>query len=133
MRYQDWPSRLFAAIEDKKTAPFAWGVNDCCLFAADIVLAITGNDYAAEYRGQYDSQLTAAQALRDLGEGDLLSTIDSKFSRIPLLQARRGDLVALQTAEGPALGICAGTCYFVGPAGMFQYPLSGCVTAWRVV
>jgi hypothetical protein len=51
-RYEDWPQRLVAAIEAARGRPFSWGAMDCCLFAADVVLAMTGVDYAAGFRGR---------------------------------------------------------------------------------
>lgn len=34
----------------RRSVPFAWGSNDCRLFAADAVQAMTGVDHAAELR-----------------------------------------------------------------------------------
>ena len=42
-----------ALIAERRLMPFARGTNDCCMFAADAVLAMTGRDLAADWRGTY--------------------------------------------------------------------------------
>lgn len=55
-RVEDWPERLAAFIEQRRKMPFAWGSNDCALFAADAVCAITGVDLGEPFRGRYDDE-----------------------------------------------------------------------------
>ena len=134
-RLQDWQSRLFAAIGEKKNVPFSWGINDCMMFSADMVEAVTGVDHAADYRGTYTTREEAQAIIESLtGAKDNVGIIDSLFKRIPVLRAHRGDLVAAVISDrGPSIGICAGGgCWFVGPDGLVQYPLQNCITAWRV-
>jgi hypothetical protein len=52
-RLPDWPEQLAAFIEARRDMPFDWAVNDCCVLAADAVLAMTGRDFLADYRGRY--------------------------------------------------------------------------------
>ncbi len=52
IRHADWPARLAAYIEAHRSAPFAWGVHDCVLFASGAIAAITGTDPAASFRGR---------------------------------------------------------------------------------
>lgn len=134
-RYADWPSRLYAALAAKQNIPFAWGSNDCLMFCADVVLAMTGFDHAENYRGNYSTEAEAQAIINTLtGASDVVGVIDTLFKRVPVLQARRGDLVAATVSErGPSIGVCAGGgCFFVGPGGLIQTPLQGCITAWRV-
>ena len=51
MRRADWPERLAEFIEARRLEPFAWGKNDCALFAADAVNLLIGVDYAESLRG----------------------------------------------------------------------------------
>ena len=50
-RLEDWPERLAAFVEARRAMPFRWGQNDCALFAADAVAAVTGVDLAERWRG----------------------------------------------------------------------------------
>jgi hypothetical protein len=89
------PERLAALIEARRHTPFAWGTHDCCLFAADAVLATTGADPAAEWRGRYDSE---AEALELLGARGLEGTVADAMAAFgapecPVLAAQRGDVV----------------------------------------
>ena len=67
MRYQDWPERLHKIVTESHAKPFAWGQHDCCLFAANVVMELTGIDPAAELRGAYFSSIAAAKILKDRG------------------------------------------------------------------
>lgn len=42
---------------------FAWGHWDCSLFCADVLAILTGNDFAAPYRGGYSDRETALRVL----------------------------------------------------------------------
>jgi hypothetical protein len=49
-KIQHWQTRAFHEfLISRARAPFVWGVNDCALFAADGVLAITGVDSPASF------------------------------------------------------------------------------------
>lgn len=135
MRKADWPTKLAEALNEAKNKPFAWGSHDCVLFAADVVKAITGKDYAAEHRGTYNSARGAYQFLQKHSPDKAASgLVDQFFDRIPVKFAGRGDVLAIQTKHGPALGICAGMFgFFVLDTGLVRYPLNICSLAWRVV
>ena len=133
MRIQGWPERLATLIERHAHTPFGWGTFDCCLFAADAVEKITGEDYGASYRGTYRTQKGAYRALSARGIDSVDTIPDEYFARIPVLMARRGDLCAVTTTEGMALGICCGiSVACAGEHGVEMLPLSAAVTAWRV-
>ncbi len=40
-RTPGWPRRLSDLVAERHGAAFAWGSRDCCLWAADAVLALT--------------------------------------------------------------------------------------------
>ena len=131
-RFEDWPRRLDAAIEAARERPFCWGENDCALFAADVVVALTGEDLAAYGRGQYDSAETAR---RMINAGGGLAVIATKAlgEPIPVAQARRGDVVLRCGDHGPSLGICLGArCAFTGIEGLVFLNLKECEQAWHV-
>jgi hypothetical protein len=127
-RFQDWPKRLDAAIEDARKKSFAWGGHDCALFAADVVKAITGEDFAAPWRGRYES---AVQAMRRLRPHGGLPGLVTQLLGEPVKpeQARRGDVVL----KSGALGICLGAkCAFTGLDGLVFVTLKECELVWHV-
>jgi len=110
-RFPDWEQRLTDYIASVRMRPFEWGQHDCILFACAAAEAQTGRDAAAEYRGKYTDKAGAAKALRDIGEGTLLNTVDSQFAPKPVGRAQRGDLVMVDGAVGVCMGANA---LFVG-------------------
>jgi hypothetical protein len=134
MRREDWPERLAAVIEAAQQRPFAWGRHDCCLFAADVVLELTGQDFAAPFRGRYATALGSKRALSRYGQGTIARTVETLLGEgIAPLAARRGDVVLADTEMGPALGVCVGAvALFAAPKGLAARDLTACRLAWRV-
>lgn len=111
--------------------PFEWGKNDCCLFAADAVLAMTGVDPAEPLRG-YSSAI-AAQRLVDEAGG--LREFVSQFLGEPVspLMAAVGDVVLLENEGRDLLGICNGTNVVgAGARGMAVLGMDLARAAWKV-
>jgi len=131
-RCNNWPDLLTAYIERKRHEAFAWGSNDCCLFAADWVELCTGKDYAETWRGRYSSGLGAVRVLDQAGGVEAL--VDAlRLHRVAPQQARRGDIVAQQAGGGITLGICLGlNTAFVAKTGLVFMPISNVETAWRI-
>lgn len=133
-RREDWPERLQAFFAERRAAPFAWGANDCALFAADAALEMTGHDFAAPFRGCYDSAFGALRALRANGASCLAEYVDSVVEPLARPElARRGDWVMFDAADGPALGVVAGRFVVApGPDGLTFVPPRSWRLAWRV-
>lgn len=134
-RHPDWPQRLAAHLATVRHAPFRWGGNDCCTFAADAVQAITGVDYLAEHRGSYTNKRTAARMLAKAGglQGWVRRTLGEEL-QAPAM-AMRGDVVMFEMAQpyGPALGVCVGAQIAApGEKGMLLLPITVARAAWRV-
>jgi len=131
-RCDNWPNLLAQFIEQRRDQPFAWGVNDCCTFAADWVQLCTGVDYAQAWRGRYVSGLGAVRVLDEAGGVEAL--VDALgLHRVAPQLAGRGDIVAQQAGRGVTLGICLGvTTAFVAEDGLVFGPLSSVETAWRI-
>lgn len=128
MRLRDWEERLGAYIERVKGLPFAWGSHDCALFASAAAAEVTGADRLADFRGTYDSNKGAREALRRIGCGTLLRTIQDRYEEIPPKKATRGDLIW----NGFALGVSYGAfALFLGEGGLVQVPRSGWKRAFR--
>lgn len=128
-RASDWEAALSKYINVMRHAPFEYGVNDCCMFAAGAVEAMTGVDAMAEFRGKYDSALSAAKALRDIGAGSLEATIDTKFSEVAISQAKRGDIALFDDS----LGIVSGSfAWFVSDDGLERVQRADWQKTWSV-
>lgn len=135
-RLPDWPERLAAFLAAVKDRRFAWANHDCCSFAADAVLAMTGTDAIAPWRGTYTTKL---QAARVLGKAGGLSALVTSCVGQPLaspLLAQRGDVMLFEmpAPHGPAaLGICVGPHIAApGPRGTELLPCAAALAAWRI-
>lgn len=140
---------------------FAWGINDCVLFAAAAVEAVTGKDLSEPYRN-YESRAGAKYFLRRIVKEksyyDCMRLLPTHFGfkRIDPKQAQRGDLVLLTRSRvdpvvakvgvnhasqpnpwpsAPALGVVSldGRYAVVpGPEGLVRTPMDRAFIAWRV-
>lgn len=131
MRVVDWQLRLSALAHERSERPFEWGVNDCCLFAADAVLAMTGVDHAAGFRG-YDS---AAGALRHVEAGGGLEAIATAAlgAPVPAGMAAVGDVVLVTNAGREVLAVCNGTTAISpGETGLTAHAMTAAVVCWKV-
>jgi hypothetical protein len=136
-RFEDWPQRLDAAVEAARTRAFAWGSFDCCLWAADVALAITGEDPAAIYRGAYHDEAGAAALIAQHGS---LAALVTALLGPPIhpAWAHRADLVlAHLTLEGggtgDSVGVCLGHhCAFTRRQGLVFVPRVKVSAAWKV-
>lgn len=143
-REENWQRLFHDFIEARSDAPFAWGVNDCCTFAADAVLAMTGADLAAEYRGQYSDLFTAQVRMATVtGVGgatveDVLAHAATQFALTELSSvklAQRGDLVVFDGEEGPSVGVVylnGVHAAFVAPDGLHRIPVLKCRRAFAI-
>ena len=131
-RLPDWRLRFDALITERLRAPFAWGTNDCALFAADNVLALTGIDPAWGMRG-HTSARQAARTLRQLGDLATLVDLNLGASCAPY-GAVQGDVVMVPMGGRLALGVYLNAESAVGPGayGLLQTSMANAVCAWRV-
>ena len=133
-RLEDWPERLAAYVDARRSALFVWGEHDCVLFAAGAIEAITGVDVAADARGGYS---TGPQALRWLDDRPLEAVVTRRLGQpVSGAFAQRGD-VALVTSDYPgfdhALAVVLGPHLAVpGARGLVYRRLTDAIVAWRV-
>lgn len=129
MRFENWPVLLADFIESRRVAPFQWGERDCCLFAADAVAAMTGRDFAEQFRGAYDSALSAHRLINDAGGVPALVP----FDEIDPGFAQRGDVVMLNEDGHYVLGVHLGSVIAAqGVDGAVFVPPVAALKAWRV-
>lgn len=139
MRHSDWAERLSRFLDRAATRQFHYGLHDCCLFAADAVLAMTGHDLAQAFRGQYRSRSQALAVSRDFAGEPRVSALLTKaldgLEAVHPKLAQRGDLVMIQRSKDVSLGVVAldgGSILNAAAVGYAKLPLSLVVRAWRV-
>lgn len=134
-RLEDWRPRLSAYVHSIAGKPFQWGVHDCALFTAGAVEAMTGHDYAADYRGTYTTLIGGLRKLKKSGFDSHADMAASLFDPIASAFAQVGDLAAIETEIGIALGVVQGTRIYVlrpGEAGIGTVDLLSAHRAFRV-
>ena len=133
MKKTDWLQQLLAFIASRKDAPYAWGSNDCCLFAADAIVAMTGTDLAAKLRGTYSNEEGAYKIIADHGS---LAKLITSFLGTPLgpLCARRGDIVLFHAPNGAdCVGVCTGpTLVCPGDENLNTFSMELATKSWRI-
>jgi hypothetical protein len=110
-RRNDWPERLSAFVESRRFAPFEWGTNDCALFAADGVLAMTDVDLAAALRTYTDEAGAAALISKAGGMAGFARTLAHRGPG----RAQRGDIVLAVIAGRETFGLCMGGGLYAAP------------------
>ena len=135
-RLPDWRLRFDALITERLRVSFAWGSNDCVLFAADNVLALTGEDLALGLR-THNNALGAARALRR--HGGLAALVERALGpSCHATAATQGDVVMVVMGRGrstrSALGVCLNAESAIGPTanGLVQIAMARALCAWRV-
>ncbi|MEX5600694.1 hypothetical protein [Pseudophaeobacter sp. C1-32P7] len=119
-RLPDWRQRLEIYVQRVARSPFRPGQNDCALFAAGAVEAMTGADLAAEWRGTYRRLEDGQAALKSAGFADHLALAASYFAEVPPALAQVGDLAVIPAeGTGAALGVIQGAAvYVMHPSGL---------------
>lgn len=142
-RHEDWAERrLHDFLVERAETAFAWGTHDCALFAADGVLAMTGVDIAADFRGKYSTERGAFAQIRRVCGGSTVEAAAAHCARRHNLpqwrfpaMAQRGDLVVVTDAGRLIAGLIHLSGRFVvcaGEEGLRQIPLERVVRAWHV-
>lgn len=132
-RHDNWPTLLAAFIEERRAMPFAWGSNDCCLFASDWIRRACGVDFAEDLRGRYSSAIGARRVLSRFGGVLEIAKSLAGLEQVPSATVRRGDVVAFEMQGGHALGICCGDiAALVGKQGLVFPRIENASAAWRL-
>lgn len=129
-RLPDWRPRLVAYLEEVRARPFAYGSHDCALFVAGAVEAMTGTDFAGNYRHQYDS---LKSGLKLLSKGDHVAFLARLFEEIAPAFAQVGDIAVIGEIGTPALGVFEGEFILVlRDEGIGRMPRAAATQAYRV-
>lgn len=131
MKHPDWQKRLVTVIKAAEKRPFSWGQHDCCLFAADCVEAMCGEDFAAEFRGNYNSETGAKKALLR-GGGSLERVLARFLDEVYPSLIQRGDVAVVENSGRRCAGIFyAGSVWVPGDNGLVGLR-GNLLSAWRV-
>lgn len=134
MRIGGWEARLSGYIEECRHKPFKWGEHDCATFCAGAVLAITGEDLFAPFRGLYADEESAGAIVAEWADGDYETLITSIIGEPKAVGfANRGDVVLSLRYRLPTIGVCLGEhSAFVTKKGLTFAPTSDSEKAWGV-
>lgn len=105
MKKTDWISALHAYLEEVRHTPFQYGTHDCGIFTSGAIIAMTGEDPAAVFRGRYKTHIGALRAMRKSGFTDQHAIAASLYDEIRPAFASTGDIC---TMPGSVLGVCVG-------------------------
>lgn len=130
-RPRDWMEQLEAVVRARMFQPFAYGQQDCILFAAECVQACTGRDVwqGASYTGALDG----LRLLRELGGIKALAASRLGEEISPELAAP-GDVGLYLDAdpEHPGLAVNVGGTWLAPSArGLRPLQRDRITTAWR--
>ena len=132
-RYPDWQIRLRSYLQAVTRTPFEPGSNDCALFLAGGVEAMTGVDYAMPYRGRYTTLRGGLRVLKKEGFEDHIDLARSHLPEKPVAFANVGDGAVVLDGNEPALGIVQGASVFVlTETGLGHVPLTAAATVLEV-
>lgn len=116
---------------------FAWGVADCLLSLADIILDARGYDPAAPFRGRYKTRIGAIRVTREFGgfDGALEAmAFEHHWREISPRRAMIGDIGLLKQASGAVGGVIKDVNLWIGrkERGFIALPAHRVERAWRV-
>ena len=133
MRLRNWQCLFADFVTRRRHEKFSWGKNDCCLFAADSTLTITGNDFAAAYRGSYSDETSAMALIAEFGSLEQLCSTLTGIAPISAVYADVGDIVIAKYAGRELLAVSNGIHVLaVGSEGMIILPLAVCTKTWKI-
>jgi len=126
-RLPDWEERLTAVLTESFARPFRH--LGCCLFPCRCIEAVTGADLTEGFdvsdAGQLGPRGVEAVA-EDVAARCRIPEIAPALSRI-------GDVVLIDTDDGPTLGICLGEhAAFADEEGLTMRDIGDCRRAWRL-
>ena len=131
-RLTDWPERLDALVRARAEWPFVWGVNDCCTFAADAVLAITGVDVMGTLRQRYQSAFEALGLTQELG-GLRAAVTGALGEPVDASRCTVGDVLLIHNDGRELVAVCNGaTALAPGPRRLETLASPQILAAWRV-
>ena len=140
-RRSDWQGALDEFVRANQDRRFEYGTWDCCLFACDAIVAMTGVDLATSYRSKYSTRMGALRTMGEqVGTASVRAVAEDaaamhEMPEVPVAYAQRGDMVLVQRGRNYSLGLVAlnGKDVIVtSRRGLWRLPLSRALRAWQV-
>ena len=143
LKKEHWQTQAFNDhLLAHELTPFEWGQNDCCLSAANAILATTGVDIADDFRGKYSTEAGAFMLIKAVTDGETVSDAVAHCAakhgliehEYPLM-AKRGDLVVIANGDNLICGIVhlnGRHVVSVTEKGLVRLPISKVVRSWAV-
>lgn len=136
MRSEEWRKKLGQYVVGLRGEPYAFGRQDCWLFVAGGIEAMTGEDHAKPHRGRYKTARGALRIMRRAGAADMAEFAGLFLEEIEApVFAQIGDVMAIPTKDafGFSLGILNGErVLVVTPNGIDTRDRSEATRAFRV-
>lgn len=133
-RRGDWKARLNSYLLACRAQPFVWGEFDCAFFVDGAIEAQTDVSFGGRFRGRYHSYSGGLRMIRREAKcRDHLAFFAARLPEAPLAFAAPGDVVAVETPEGPGLGIVQGAmAYHLTDRGMTMVPIDAATRLLKV-
>jgi hypothetical protein len=135
MRYPDWQTRFWSALEKHRPAAFAFGRHDCVLFAATMADAISDADYVGRARDAFSwtDAREAALIIKGKNLAMLVQTVMGSSMRWQYMSM--GDMVLIEDDVGEQSLCVHDGCQLLGPdkTGFKIIPMRYAVCGWRVI
>lgn len=135
MRLEGWEGRLVQLCAAAQSVPFQRGLHDCCTFAREVEVALTGATLFGD-SGRWRTPAGAVRALRRMGFGSIREMLDARLVACTPATARRGDLIMADAPGADAMGALAvvigAQAVLPGPAGLLRVPVLTATAGWRV-
>lgn len=142
---EHWHTRSFNQfLTDSINVPFDWGTNDCCMFAANAILANTNIDIADDFRGKYTDEasafalITTVTGVASPTVADAAAHCATKHGLVEYehpLMAKRGDLVVISNCGALIAGVVhlnGRDVISVSQTGAVRLPITNIVRSWSV-
>lgn len=124
---------LLEFIDAYRYKEFAYGINDCCLFVADYVHAVSGVDHAESWRGTYNDARGARDIIGTNGGYEKIFDDALPGCRVDPLTTVDGDIVLYNLDNRVTAGIRIGHwCATPAKTGLSLVPCNVVFAAWRL-
>jgi len=129
---------IILSNEYNKPIEFKWGVDDCCLFSANIVKKLTNIDIAETFRNKYSTPKGAFLEIKNHGYKNVLDCADGQatkhgFKSIDINLAQKGDMVMAYFDDRQTIGIMLNNeGWFIGSKGYVYRKRKELHKAWAI-
>lgn len=107
-KLHDWDARLARWATGQVGTPFAWGGTDCAILAFEALDAMAGGNLAAQYRGEWNTEL-GARRFQIKHRTDLLKVIlRAGCAPVEPHFQQRGDLLIVEENGFQCAHVCMG-------------------------